>query len=266
MFRAIFSLAVMVTLFLVPAKSSADHLTIHMPAYSNGTHEYYHELLATALEQAGYIVDIEKVENIPHLRELSMLENGEINVVWRIRSSARDNLYSPIPVNLTNGLIGQRILLVAQRDVDEYKDVRTRGDFRRLGKVGGFGKGWFDVNIWEANFLPYLEVTDWRLLYDMVAEGSRGVDYFSRGFSEVVREVKNYPELVIEPHLMLVYNRDYIFYVSPKTPLLKPILKTALIKARESGLMDRLIKKHWARNYDRIKPENRTIIHLRTPE
>jgi len=264
--HVLFISAVMAVIMLIPTKSSAEYLTIRMPAYSDGLHEYYYDLLATALERDGHLAAIEQIEDFPHLRERAMLENGELSIMWLIRSEERDKLYLPVPVNLTNGLIGQRILFVAPDNINNYKDVKTLGDFRRLGKMGGFGKGWFDVGVWDANHLPYKEMAEWRLLYDMVADGTRGVDYFSRGFNEIGIEAKNHPELAIEPNLMLVYDRDFIFYVSPKMPQLVPIIESALIKAKESGLMGELIKKHWAENYDLIQPDKRTIIKLKNPK
>lgn len=254
------------TILLAPILARADYLIIRVPAYSDGIHEYFSDLLFTALEQDGHLAAIENVYDIPHLREREMLTTGDIDVLWLFRSKERDERFIPVPIGLTNGLTGQRILLIPPGSEDDYKNVRTLGDFRRLGKVGGFGKNWFDVSVWEANHLPYLEVVEWRLLYDMVADGTRDVEYFSRGFNEIVDEARNHPELAIEPHLMLVYERDFIFYVSPQSPSLVPIIEKALRKARESGLMGRLIKKHWAESYDIIKPEKRTIIQLKVPE
>ncbi|MGL1860934.1 MAG: hypothetical protein OCC46_00255 [Pseudodesulfovibrio sp.] len=264
--HVLFAMVAMITILMVPALSRAEYLTIRMPTSSDGLHEYYYELLAMALEQDGHIAAIEEVADMPHLREMSMLETGEVDVLWLVQSEARDKQYIPVPIKLTNGMAGQRILLIPPGNMDDYKDVETVGDLRRLGKVGGFGKEWFDVRVWEANFLPYLEVAEWRLLYGMVANTTREVDYFSRAFNEVVKEVENHPELIIEPHLMFVYNRDFIFYVSPKSPRLASFIECALIKARDTGLMGRLLKKHWARNYDIIKPGTRTIIKLKTPQ
>ncbi len=263
----VLSILVIMTLFFsFPTKSLAGDLTIRLPSYSDGRHEYYHDLIVSALKQAGHEVTIENVSNLPHLREWDMLENGTISVLWLIRTKERDKKFLPIPVPLTNGLIGQRILLVPPGDRDKYKDVKTLEDFRRLGMVGGFGTGWYDVEVWNANSLPYLELADWRLLYKMTAKGNRNVNYLPRGFNEVAQEALNHPELVIEPHLMLVYNCDFILYVSPMKPRLAPILWDSLTRARDSGLMGRLVKKYWTRNYDIINPERRTILKLRQPE
>lgn len=253
----------LLAILMLPTAGRADYLTIRMPGYSDGSHLYYKELLATILAREGHLAAIELVMDKPHLRERDMMDEGSLSVIWLIRSNARDQRYIPVPVSLTNGLIGKRVLLVPPADKDAYKDIKTLADFRRLGKIGGFGLSWYDTGVWRINQLPYLEVANWRLIYKMIADHTRDMDYFSRGFNEVVSEAEQHPELVIEPHLMLTYDRDFIFYVSPKFPELAAILEKALIKARDNGLIDQLIKEHWARNYDILKPEQRTIIKLK---
>ncbi len=256
----------LIALFITPTQACAEPLTIRIPEYTSGDHEYFHEILSSALSQAGHTAAIETIVDIPDLREREMLKAGDIDVLWLIRSKERDEQYLPIPVNLTNGLVGQRILLVSQAKKNNFKDINTLEDFRELGKIGGLGKDWFDVRVWAANDLPYREIVKWRLLYDMVADGTRNIDYFSRGFNEVVENAHDHPNLAIEPHLMLVYDRDFRFYVSPKAPHLVPILEDALLKLRDSGEMDKIIKKRWAKSYDIIKPDQRTILKLKNPE
>lgn len=264
--HAVHTWAILVALLAIPAMARADYLTVRMPSIALSQSEYFHELLYTALEQAGHLPAIERIDDFPHLRSRDMLEHGNVSVLWLVRSDKRDERYLPVPVELTGGLVGKRILLVAPDQIDAYCDVTDLGQFRRLGKVGGFGTDWFDVDVWNENFLPYKEVADPALIYGMVESGDRGVDYFSRGFNEIVGEQRDHPELAIEPNLMFEYDRDFIFYVTPTRPELVPILTEALTKARDSGLMDRLVKKHWARNFDILKPETRTVIRLRTPK
>lgn len=264
--RRLIFLATALAFLMVPRLAGATYLTIRMPGFSDGSHKYYSELLATALAKEGHLAAIELAMDLPHLRIRDMMDEGTLSVHWLIRSETRDQRYLPVPVSLTNGLIGKRILLIPPEAKNDYKNVKTLRDFRELGKVGGFGTNWYDIGVWKANLLPYLEVANWRLIYSMTADGTRGIDYFSRGFNQVVDEAEQNPRLAIEPHLMLVYDHDFIFYVSPRHPELVDILTKALARARDEGIIDRLIKEHWARNYDILKPEGRTVIRLANPE
>nr|WP_321259531.1 hypothetical protein [uncultured Pseudodesulfovibrio sp.] len=259
-------LFILISAITTTNKAHADYLTIRVPAHSDGLHNYFVDLLTTALAKAGHLAVIEQVTDIPHLRERTMLEKGKLSVLWLVQSQQRDKRYFPVPVGLTNSMVGKRVLLVPKSQKEAYKDVKNLRDFKALNKVGGFGSQWFDVSVWKANDLPYMEVPQWRLLYNMVAEESRGVDYFSRGINELNDQADLPPDLVIEPHIMLVYDRDFIFYVSPTRPKLAKILRSAIAEAKESGLIDQLIKKHWAKNFERLKPDTRTIIPLHTPQ
>lgn len=265
-FRIFIIILILISFITTPEKAHAEYLTIRVPAHSDGLHNYFVDLLTTALSKAGHLATIEQVSDIPHLRERTMLEKGELSILWLIQSQQRDKQYFSVPVGLTNGMIGKRILLVPSDQKEDYKAVKNLRDFKALNKVGGFGSQWFDVRVWKANDLPYMEVPQWRLLYKMVADGSRGVEYFSRGINEITNQTELHPGLVIEPHIMLVYDRDFIFYVSPTRPKLAAILRSAITEAKNSGLIDRLIKKHWAKNFERLKPDTRTAIPLHTPQ
>lgn len=259
------SVTLILSLIAIAPLASAAELSIRMPAYDDGHHEYFFDLLTQALEQDGHRVTLVRLSEFPQLRERLMLEQGDLDVLWLMHSEIRDSRFLPVPVQLTGGWSGKRVLLVPPAARDRYADIKNLSQFRQQGKTGGFGTNWFDVDVWEINNLPYLEVADWRLIYGMVAAENRGVDYFSRAFTEVVGEANTHPELAIEPHLLLSYDRDFIYYVSPKNPRLAVILEAALIRARDSGLIDKLIRKYWAEDFKLLKPESRTVIHLATP-
>ncbi|QJB56487.1 hypothetical protein [Pseudodesulfovibrio sp. zrk46] len=244
----------------------AAKIKLRMPIYENGQHEYFFNILTTALKMDGHEVEIEKFPNLPHLRERSMFDRGQINVLWLISSEERDNKYLSTHVPLTNGLIGHRIMLVNRNQLNTFSRIKSAQQLRTLKLTAGLGTQWFDADIWKFNDLPVLELANWRLFYGMLERGDRGVDYFPRGFTEILEEADSYRQLAIEPHLMFVYDRDFVFYVTPSEPNLAEFITSALTKAKDSGLMDRLIKKHWARTFEVIKPESRTIIRLSTPD
>ncbi len=55
----------------------------------------------------------------------------------------------------------------------------------------------------------------WKSIFLKIA-GGRGYNYFSRGINEIVDESKQYPDLDIEKRLVLIYDRDYLFYSVPE--------------------------------------------------
>lgn len=248
----------------------AANVDLNLPAYLDDSHIYYHELLERALVDAGHQPNIDIPSfNLPQKRAESMLRNGQLSLVWLLASEERNNDPSLIPINmgLTNGLIGHRILFVPPSDIDAYRFVTSLRDFKDLNKTGGFGKNWFDVIVWQHNDLKAIEVDgDWRRLYKMVANQKRGVDYFSRGFTEIINESLLHPYLVIEPYLVLKYQRDFQFYISSSQPELAQVIEDALKKAENSGLLDKLIEEYWREDFDLLKYRKRITIQLDTPE
>lgn len=245
--------------------AQAIDVALRMPEYENIQHAYFFELLIKALEADGHTVTMKSFSGLPHMRERVMFSKGEINVLWLLKTEERDKQYLSTEVPLTNGLIGHRIMLVPPMQTHMYKYVKNIEDFRRLALTAGLGTGWFDTSVWKHNDLAAIELANWRLIYRMLEQEDRGVDYFPRGFTEILQEATDNPNLAIEPNILFVYDRDFIFYVSPTEPKLLPVIKAAMLKAKKSGLIGQLIKKHWSKSFEVIKPESRTVIKLKTP-
>lgn len=220
------------------------------------------------MNQIGYRINITiPHEHIPQKRTHVMLQDGKLTLMWLIESAERNKEYTPVSVGLTNGLIGERIFLIPKGKQHLYDSVKTLEDFREIKKVGAFGKNWYDSKVWEANSLKYTVVDgEWRQIYRFLKLEKVGVDYFSRGFTEIVTEAGQHPYLDIEQKLVFIYERDFIFYLSDNAKKYKPILEKALINAKETGLMDSLIQKYWKDDFEKLEYENRTKIFLKLPE
>lgn len=256
---------------LASSHAYAEVIRLHVPIVSDApqAHLFFHDLLKSALLEAGYTPEL-ITEEYPQLRIKKYLEAGKISVYWMLESNQRNTLFLPIKQGLTNGLIGKRILFIKKGNQHLFDEVETLEDFRALNLVGGMGKGWFDVDVWKANNLEYLEFSgNWKFIFKMVALG-RSFDYFSRGFSEIVAESKIYPELEIEKRLMLIYNRDFFFYLSTQGENAgithHAVLSKALSKSNQTGLTDQIVRKHWGNDFYTLNHDERIQLHLNTPQ
>ncbi|ARU58154.1 hypothetical protein OLMES_4137 [Oleiphilus messinensis] len=247
--------------------TQAEQIDLTIGMINAGGQAYFIELLEQALGAAGHTVSITTQGPFPQKRVMYLLENDKVSLMWLLRSPARDKRYTPVNVNLTNGLIGHRILLIPPDAQEAYRGIRNLDDFRKTEKVGVFGEHWYDTEIWRFNQLPFvISRGDWqRNVYRLIAAQNRGIDYFSRGFFEVMEESREHPYLHIEEHLVFIYERDFQLYLSKSFAQYKPLLENALKFARDSGLMAVLIHKHWADAFARLNLEQRTKIHLATP-
>lgn len=245
--------------------SRSEALSLTLAATPDGTHAYYHELISGSMKEAGQEVKVRVKKAMPQRRILMLLADGELTLHWMVQTDDRDKKYLPVRVGLTNGLIGHRVLFIPKGSQSVYDAVETLDDFRNLGKIGGFGKNWFDVKVWRHNRLRYFEQDgEWRTLYKKLPLG-RDVDYFSRGANEIVVESYLHPDLDVEKNLVLVYDRDFRFYLKPGADKIRDMIENAVQKARESGLMDKLIRKHFKEVFEKLNLDNRKRILLDLP-
>ena len=231
-------------------------------------HGFYRNLLESALIQAGHRVEINSPK-IPHRRAIALLKNDEIDIYNLIQSADRDRLFVPIRVGLTGGLIGHRVLFIPKGDAHLYASIHSLEEFRALNKVVGMGANWFDSKVWVLNGLEVFKFTgDSNLLFGMVGSRRPGIDYYSTGFNEAAEELIQFADagVELEENLMLIYDRDYRFYMSKESGRkYGAIIESALKKAKASGLVKRMVKDFWHKDMDKLDFYGRTRIHLKTP-
>lgn len=254
---------------LVGIINSEDiHLKLPRLLDSPNQHLYFYELLEVSLEHSGHNVTIESIE-IPQQRFSKYLESGKLSLVWWIESRERSRMYSSVDINLTNNLIGKRVLLIPPENQHIYDNVETLDDLRSLDLVGAMGVGWYDSLVWDKNGLKYKEHRgDRRDIFLMLSEGRR-YDYFSRGINEIEAEKEAYLDLIVEENLLLVYERDFKFYLSHTGEnngfRYADILEESLKRARDAGIIDDLINKYWSFIYTDLNYRGRRVINLETP-
>ncbi len=254
-------------LFAVPAVYG-ETVNLKIGAVRAGGQQYFVELLKQAVTAQGHDLNMEVFNKLPQKRILYMLKHGALSTAWFLRKKEKDDKFAFVNVGITNGLIGHRILFIGKGRQQEYDTVKTLEDFRNLGKVGAFGRSWYDVDVWKHNNLTYIERDGaWRnKIYRQIGAGNRGVDYFSRGFFEIAGEYKEHGKHVdIEQRLVLIYDRDFVYYLSKPAEKYKALLEKALINARETGLMDKLMKQNLSESFDTIDLSKRIKIHLKNP-
>jgi hypothetical protein len=266
----LYTINVLMPLFLISSAYS-DLITLHVPIVDDSpqAHLFFHELLETAIQEDGHTPKL-IISELPQLRIKHYLDHGDISIYWIVESDEINKKYTPIRIELTNGLICQRILLINKEDQYLYDHVETVEDFRNLNLVGGMGENWFDVKVWKANHLRYKEHSgNWKSIFKMIPY-RRDYDYCSRGLNEILEEAKQYPDLAIEKRLVFIYNRDFLFYLSNKGvnagAKYKDLLEHALKKARDTGLIERLVKKYWADVFKTLNYDKRIKLQLSTPK
>ena len=258
-------------LILLAFEVHSETIKLHIPVINDSPkqHLYFHELLNTSIKDIGHTPKLISSE-LPQLRAKEYLKSGDISIFWMVESTERNLQFEPIQKGITNGLIGKRILFIKKGDQQQYNQVKNLDDFRKLNTVGGMGEDWFDAKVWAKNKLRYKEHSGmWTSIFKMIPE-DRDYNYFARGINEILVEAKQYPKLAIEENLVLIYDRDFRFYLSKEGPnagiKYLAILNYAIRKAKESGLISRLVRKYWANDFEELNYDKRIKIHLASPK
>lgn len=258
----------LLALSLIQYSSAATlHLTVPRMTESPQTSAYYLELLQQAVAAQGHSISLE-ILDIPQQRAVHWLEHNKIDLIWLISSQQRNGKYASIPINLTNGLIGKRVFFIRPEDQHRFSTIKTLTDLRNSQLTAAMGRSWFDAEVWQLNKLRFREDSgEWRDIFRILPYANRSpYDYFPRGANEIITEAQQHPKLAIERNLLLVYDRDFRFYFSERGQPHIKLLAKALKHAQQSGLLDKLMRKHWHSQLEQLKLEQRTTIYLQTPQ
>lgn len=265
--RSLLFLIMPIVMLVNISKANGDVITLTLPSFKDGSHIYYYNLLTNALKSVGHTPIISLSAEMPQNRVIHELKRNRISLYWLLKTQERDQAFTPINVGLTNGLIGQRVLFIPPGKQSEFNGIKSLSDFRALQKIGGFGSNWYDIKVWQTNGLKYQVVPgDWHKIYNMLVQDNRDIDYFSRGVAEISAEAKLHPELHIEKTLLLIYERDFVFYLSGATKKYEQILFEALSQAKNNNLIVEMQRDHWHRDFRQLRLDSRTIIRLEKPE
>ena len=252
---------------LSPLYADTGEVTLRVPAFEDGRHHYFHDLLRQSLAALGHELHIDPVWELPQTRrEADLAEGVWADIDWYVRTDERDSLFRHTELALTDGLIGHRVFLIRPEDEELYAEIATIEDLADTGLVAGMGQGWYDYQVWTSNGLPVTQTAHPGNLYQMVALGDRGVDYFPRGIAEAVIEAPSHPYLAVEPRLMLIYDRSSRFYFSDAvSDATVSLIDDALQRAAASGLRRELLREYFGGVYDELGFDTRHRIYLQTP-
>lgn len=249
---------------------SADTLVVRYPSLTNPygqvyNSNYYLEILHLALVNSGRDYRVETVP-LPDFREVRSeisLAKGLYDIHWLHTNRQRETRLRPIRIPLLKGMIGWRLLLVREEELESFAAITDVDQLRKLRTVQGHD--WPDALIMQHNGFSVIRSANWEGMFRMLASGR--VDYFPRGATEVHSEISQFPDhgLAVEQALTLHYPSAYYFFVARENEELAKVIEKGLNIAIANGSFDQVFRKHFAEKINEFDLSNRIILRLENP-
>lgn len=200
-------------------------------------------------------------------RQSILLSQGKLmNIQWASPGTpiAQADV-TVIPVNILHGLLGLRLCLVNREQLPRFANIHSLDDLRQI-RIGQ-GQDWTDTLIYKLNGVPLLEAVGLPQLFPILA--TRRFDCLALGANELLvkyaEQQETYPEMVIEPGLLLYYDFPTYLYVSRRHPQLAERITLGLQKLQASGADEQLFWRYFARKLAPLNLDKRRIICLKSP-
>lgn len=202
--------------------------------------------------------------NEKRYRELLRHDAG-ISLAWLSVTAENERDFLAVRIPLRKGLLGYRVLIVRQQDLPKFARIQSVEQLKNLRM--GQGIGWNDIPLLRANGFNVVVSQSYDNLFSQLANGR--VDYLSRGINEAWREVESfrvqYPNLAVEPTLMLYYPWPKYFYLNRKNAALAQRLELGLRLAQQDGSFDRLFRRYHQPDILRAELGKRQVFCIDNP-
>ncbi|WP_159084702.1 type 2 periplasmic-binding domain-containing protein [Dongshaea marina] len=238
----------------------------------NQRHAYLIELLKLAIDKTTANYGAASV--LPSKKPMfegryikSLLSNkGDVTVIWTSTSFDKEQQMLPVRIPLYRGLLGYRIPLIDRSSQAKLTNIDSLCMLREL-RIGQ-GAHWGDVAIYQENGF---KVTTTPIYHNLVQMLSRHrFDLLPLGITEIITEQsywqQRYPHLVIESSLLIHYPFAYYFFVNKKEQQMAARLAAGLETMLNDGSFDQLFEKHYARDLETLKLNQRRLFELSNPE
>lgn len=190
---------------------------------------------------------------------------GKLDVFWSMTSQELEDEFIAVYIPIFRGLLGMRIPLVKEENVNMFANVNSLSDLKRY--KAGSGKSWPDTEILEFNDLPVVKTLKYQNLFPML-EGER-FDYFPRGLHEPWQEITDNEKLnlAVENNILIHYTAPNYFFVNKSNPELAQQLTELLEAFIESGeYAQYFFEDDEVRNaLDRANVRNRVVFKIENP-
>lgn len=227
--------------------------------------QYVIEILELALQKTGVRYQLVQTEDILlQQKSIKLLsDNREIDIMWSMTDTDRENLLQPIRIPLYKGLIGWRVLLMHKDNEQRFANLR-RPDLNAFSMVQGMD--WPDSKILRSNGFTVINATDHNEAFAILAK--QQADFFPRSVIEVMNELAQYEgqyPLVLEPNFVIEYPSATYFFLNKNNTVLYKLISKGLKMAVADGSLQALFDKTYGSILDDLGIADRILLQLDNP-
>lgn len=265
--------ALPVSAFELPERTAVMNYVYNAPeAATDQRYLYAWHILRTALDKTNARFGPYKLKQAPvmtesrQIRELSQ-HSGIISVMYLDTRQELEDQLLPVRIAVDKNLMSYRVLLVRDELINTLAGVQTLADL--LPFSFGFGLGWSDVEIFKHHKFNVVTGSSYDGLFYMLA--NKRFDIFSRGANEVLAEYaiyhQKYPNLRIEPNLLLYYPMPAYFWFSKDETgkKLAERVEIGMQMMQRDGSFDAIFQQYYADDLQQLQLSQRRLLKLDNP-
>jgi hypothetical protein len=198
-------------------------------------------------------------------RALLQLEvpNGGMDVVWSMTTVEREQRFAPVRIPIEKGLIGWRLAIIAQKNPDKLRSVKSVNDLKQFTACQGHD--WPDTSILRENGLRVLTDSSYQNLFRLISTGP--ADFFPRSALEIWGELDAHKAdgMIIDPYLVIHYQAAMYFFVKKTNQALADEITRGLEKAIADHSFERLFQSEYGEKLRKANLSGRRVIQLENP-
>ncbi|WP_440906598.1 diguanylate cyclase (plasmid) [Catenovulum sp. SX2] len=229
---------------------------------------YFVELIELALDKAQASSQFklnESSKSFNQQQQVERLNTGELSIMWAGTQPEYESNLLPIRIPLMKGLQGHRLFLIHAEQQNQFSQVHSINDLRKLR--AGQGRFWGDTNILKHSGMPVVTPVKKESLFYML-DGGR-FDYLPLGVHEPWDEVhrRDGLSLAVEQNILLIYPMPMYFFVAKDNAALRDLIERGLETAIADGSFDQLFYNapHVKNALDKANLAARTVIRIPNP-
>ena len=270
-----FLCGILLCLIGLPASADTDNsriVLINRPYSVRDTrYEYPQELLRKALAEVSVTYGVKEVHcsryTMSRDRLFQELLKGDlVQVVAEAPKPHWEQQLIPVRIPIRKGIQGYRVFLIKKGNESRMREVRTLDDLMAMST--GSGAQWSTAPIMARAGFDVVSGSNYEGLFRMLEQG-RFIT-FGRGINEAYSELKAhkgaFPDLMVDPSVLLYIPLPTYFFVTPKRPELAKQIEAGLRAMQKDGSFDRLFYAYFGKDIERAHLGQRKIFFIPNPD